>query len=339
MHCGTQAPFLLRSEIAEFFKVPEANVRVIVSDTGSGYGGKHASECELEAARLARGISQPVRLSWTRNEESTCAHCRPAALIDVESGIDSGGKLVAWDFHNINGGPAGLTPPYEIPNRFAGFHDSDGPLRQGSYRSLAAAGNAFARESQIDEMAHLAGIDPLEFRLRNISNDRLKTVLLRAADRFGWSKRSSAQGVGYGLASNIEKGGHIALCVELEMRAHEVRLRRFVAAFDAGAVVNPDMLSNQVEGSLVQGIGGALFEELKFDRDRITNGVFSRYRLPRFSDVPEIEVVLVDRRDQPSAGAGECPITAVGPAIANAIFSACGKRIREMPMLPALRRA
>ncbi|HLH03601.1 MAG TPA: molybdopterin cofactor-binding domain-containing protein [Bryobacteraceae bacterium] len=339
VHCGTQAPFLVRSEIAEFFKIPEENVRVIVSDTGSGYGGKHASECELEAARLARGINQPVRLAWTRNEESTCAHCRPAALIDVRSGIDQHGKVIAWDFHNINGGPAGLTPPYEIPNRFAGFHESDSPLRQGSYRSLAAAGNAFARESQIDEMAHLAGLDPLEFRLRNISNERLKTVLLRAADRFGWSGRKAADGTGYGLACNIEKGGHIALCAELEVRASDVHLRRFVAAFDAGAVANPDMLSNQVEGALVQGIGGALFEELRFDRDRITNGVLSRYRVPRFSDVPEIEVILVDRRDQPSAGAGECPITAVAPAIANAIFSATGKRIREMPMLPALRRA
>jgi nicotinate dehydrogenase subunit B len=339
VHCGTQAPFLVRSEIAEFFKIPEQNVRVIVSDTGSGYGGKHASECELEAARLARGINQPVRLAWTRNEESTCAHCRPAALIDVRSGIDPRGKMIAWDFHNINGGPAGLTPPYEIPNCFAGFHESDSPLRQGSYRSLAAAGNAFARESQIDEMAHLAGLNPLDFRLRNISNERLKAVLLRATDRFGWSGRKATAGVGYGLSCNIEKGGYIALCVELQVQWDSVRLRRFVAAFDAGAVVNPDMLSNQVEGALVQGIGGALFEELRFDRDRITNGVLSRYRVPRFSDVPEIEVILMDRRDQLSAGAGECPITAVAPAIANAIFSATGKRIRQMPMLPALRRA
>jgi isoquinoline 1-oxidoreductase len=336
VHCGTQAPFLLRSEIAQALNMPEERVRIVVSDTGSGYGGKHSSECELEAARLSRGITQPVRLAWTRAEESTRVYCRPAAIIDVTSGLSSDGKVVAWDFHNINGGPAGLTPPYAFPNHSIAFHASDSPLQQGSYRSLAAAGNAFARESQMNEMAAIAGVDPLEFRLRNISDPRLKAVLLRAAHDFGWGKRKAGNGTGFGLACNLEKGGYIALCAELDVNGHEVKLRRFVAAFDAGAVVNPDMLSNQVEGALVQGIGGALFEELKFDRQRILNGVFSGYRLPRFSDTPEIEVHLIDQRNLPSAGAGESPITAVAPAIAAAIYSAGGKRVREMPMLPAL---
>lgn len=336
VHCGTQAPFLLRSEIAQALNMPEERVRIVVSDTGSGYGGKHSSECELEAARLSRGITQPVRLAWTRAEESTRVYCRPAAIIDVTSGLSSDGKVVAWDFHNINGGPAGLTPPYAFPNHSVAFHASDSPLQQGSYRSLAAAGNAFARESQMNEMAAIAGVDPLEFRLRNISDPRLKAVLLRAAHGFGWGKRKAGNGTGFGLACNLEKGGYIALCAELDVNGHEVKLRRFVAAFDAGAVVNPDMLSNQVEGALVQGIGGALFEELKFDRQRILNGVFSGYRLPRFSDTPEIEVHLIDQRNLPSAGAGESPITAVAPAIAAAIYSAGGKRVREMPMLPAL---
>jgi isoquinoline 1-oxidoreductase len=336
VHCGTQAPFLLRSEIAQALNMPEERVRIVVSDTGSGYGGKHSSECELEAARLSRGITQPVRLAWTRAEESTRVYCRPAAIIDVTSGLSSDGKVVAWDFHNINGGPAGLTPPYAFPNHSVAFHASDSPLQQGSYRSLAAAGNAFARESQMNEMAAIAGVDPLEFRLRNIRDPRLKAVLLRAAHGFGWGKRKAGNGTGFGLACNLEKGGYIALCAELDVNGHEVKLRRFVAAFDAGAVVNPDMLSNQVEGALVQGIGGALFEELKFDRQRILNGVFSGYRLPRFSDTPEIEVHLIDQRNLPSAGAGESPITAVAPAIAAAIYSAGGKRVREMPMLPAL---
>jgi isoquinoline 1-oxidoreductase len=189
---------------------------------------------------------------------------------------------------------------------------------------------------QLDEMAATAGIDPVELRLRNIENPRLKAVLLRAAERFGWAKSKSGHGVGYGLACNLEKGGHIALFVELEVRDKQVRLRRMVSAFDAGAVINQDILSNQVEGALIQGIGGALFEELKFDRKQIVNARLSGYRVPRFTDIPEIEVLLVDERDVPSAGAGESPITAVAPAIASAINAACGKRVRQLPILPAL---
>jgi len=336
VRCGTQAPFPVRDEIAEAFKLPAEQVRVIVSDTGSGYGGKHNAECELEAARLARGVGQPVRLGWSRHEEFTQSYCRPAAVMEVGTGVSGDGKIAGWEFHNYNGGAASLAPPYKIPNLYVAYHASESPLAQGSYRSLAAVGNTFARETHIDEIAAALRMDPLELRLRNIDNPRLKTVLLRAAEKFEWSKRKSGGDVGHGLACNIEKGGHLALCVELEVMGKQVKLRRMVAAFDAGAVVNPDMLSNQVEGAIVQGIGGALFEELKFDQTRIVNGVLSAYRVPRFTDVPEIEILLIDRRDVPSAGAGESPITVVAPAIGAAIFAASGKRIRQLPMLAAL---
>lgn len=336
VQCGTQAPFPVRDEIANAFKISTGDVRIIVSDTGSGYGGKHNSECELEAARLAKGTDRPVRLAWSRTEEFTHSYCRPAAIMDVHSGISAEGKILAWDFHNYNGGAASLTPPYQIPNRFAAYHASESPLNQGSYRSLAAVGNTFAREMQIDEMASLAKLNPLEFRLRNIDNPRLKTVLLRAAERFGWTKVKSGNGIGHGLACNVEKGGHLALFVELEANGNVIHLRRMVAAFDAGAILNPNILSNQVEGALVQGMGAALFERFEFDSDRILTDKLSKYRVPRFTDVPEIEVILVDRRDLPSAGAGESPITVVAPAIGSALFAASGKRIRQLPMLPAL---
>lgn len=336
IRCGTQAPFPVRDEIANAFRIPAEQVRVIVSDTGSGYGGKHNAECELEAARLARGVGQPVRLGWSRHEEFTESYCRPAAVMEVASGVSGDGKIAGWEFHNYNGGAASLTPPYKIPDLYAAYHASESPLAQGSYRSLAAVGNTFAREMHIDEIAAELRIDPLELRLRNIENPRLKTVLQRAAEKFEWSKRTNGNGVGHGLACNVEKGGHLALCVELEVTGKQVKLRRMVAAFDAGAVVNPDMLSNQVEGAIVQGIGGALFEELKFDQTRILNGVLSAYRVPRFTDVPDIEVLLVDRRDVVSAGAGESPITVVAPAIGAAIFAASGKRVRQLPMLAAI---
>jgi CO/xanthine dehydrogenase Mo-binding subunit len=252
--------------------------------------------------------------------------------------VQADGKIVAWEFHNYNGGAASLPPPYRIPNRHIAYHESESPLRQGSYRSLAAVGNTFARETHIEEMAAASRIDPLEFRLRNIDNPRLQTVLHRAAERFGWGKSKSGNGVGYGLACNVEKDGHLALFTELETDGKQVRLKRMVVAFDAGAVINPDILSNQVEGAIVQGIGGALFEELKFDKKRITNPKLSAYRVPRFPDVPDIEVILVDRRDLPSAGAGESPITVAAPSIGAALYAACGKRIRALPMLPALAR-
>jgi nicotinate dehydrogenase subunit B len=338
VRCGTQAPFPVRDEIAQAFGIPAEHVRIIVSDTGSGYGGKHGSECELAAARLARGAPGPVRLGWSREEEFTSSYCRPAAVMDVQSGVQADGKIVAWEFHNYNGGAASLPPPYRIPNRHIAYHESESPLRQGSYRSLAAVGNTFARETHIEEMAAASRIDPLEFRLRNIDNPRLQTVLHRAAERFGWGKSKSGNGVGYGLACNVEKDGHLALFTELETDGKQVRLKRMVVAFDAGAVINPDILSNQVEGAIVQGIGGALFEELKFDKKRITNPKLSAYRVPRFPDVPDIEVILVDRRDLPSAGAGESPITVAAPSIGAALYAACGKRIRALPMLPALAR-
>ncbi len=334
VQCGTQAPFSVRGEIADAFKIKPEQVRIIVSDTGSGYGAKHNSECELEAARLARGTEQPVRLAWSRTEEFTQSYSRPAAVMEIQSGLSADGKIAAWEFHNYNGGAASLTPPYQIPNQYVAYHASESALRQGSYRSLAAVGNTFARESHVDEMAALLQVDPLEFRLRNIENPRLKTVLLRAAERFQWSKDKSGNGIGYGLACNLEKSGHLALFIEAEINGQQVHLRRAVAAFDAGAILNPDVLSNQVEGAIVQGIGGALFEQLRFDQNRILNDRLSAYRVPRFTDVPEIEVILIDRRDIAPAGAGESPITVAAPAIGSAIWAATGKRIRQLPMLP-----
>ncbi|HEX4232344.1 MAG TPA: molybdopterin cofactor-binding domain-containing protein [Bryobacteraceae bacterium] len=335
VHCGTQAPFSVRGEIAKALNIPAENVRVIVSDTGSGYGAKHNSECELEAVRLARGTQEPVRLAWSRHEEFTQAYCRPAAVMEVRSGVQGDGKILAWEFHNYNGGAASLAAPYQIPNRYAAYHASESPLRQGSYRSLAAVGNTFARETHVDELAAMLKLDPLEIRLRNIDNARLKAVLTCAAERFGWGKSRSGNGVGYGLACNVEKGGHLALFTELEVDGSNVHLKRMVAAFDVGAIINPDILSNQVEGAIIQGIGGALFEQLEFDKTRILNGRLVAYRVPRFTDVPDIEVILVDHRDIPSAGAGESPITTTAPSIGSALFAATGKRIRELPMLPA----
>ncbi len=329
---GTQRPFGVRSELAMAFGIPEERVRVIVPDTGSGYGGKHSGETAIEAARLAKAAGKPVKLVWTREEEFTWAYFRPAGVIEITSGVSSDGLITAWEFHNYNSGQSAINPLYDIANQRIEFHRSDSPLRQGSYRALAATANHFAREVHIDELANSLKIDPLEFRLKNLKNERLRAVLEAAAKAFGWGKNRASKGVGYGIAGGSEKGGFVANCAEVSVERDKVKIVRVVTAFECGAIINPEGLRNQVEGSIIQGIGGALFEAIQFEDGKILNPRFSRYRVPRFSDVPILETVLVDRKDLPSEGAGEAPIIALAPAVSNAIFDASGIRLRSLPM-------
>jgi isoquinoline 1-oxidoreductase len=332
---GTQRPFGVKSELAEAFHLAEDKVRVIVPDTGSGYGGKHSGECAIEAARLARAAGRPVKVVWTREEEFRWAYFRPAGVIDVKSGTDATGRLVTWEMHNYNSGSSAIRTLYDAAHQHIEFHPGRSPLRQGSYRGLAATANHFARESHMDEIAAAVKLDPLEFRRKNLKDARLQAVLDAAAERFGWAKARSGGGVGHGIAGGFEKGSYVATCAEARVEpSGDVRVVRLVAAFECGAVVNPDQLENQIEGSLVMGLGGALFEAVEFDRGVIQNARLSRYRVPRFSDVPQVDVVLVDRKDLPPAGAGETPIVAVAPAVASAIFAATGRRLRALPLVP-----
>ncbi|MDQ6664420.1 MAG: molybdopterin-dependent oxidoreductase [Acidobacteriota bacterium] len=329
---GSQRPFGVRTELAEAFKIPENRIRVIVPDTGSGYGGKHTGECAIEAARLAKTAGKPVKLAWTREEEFTWAYFRPAGVIDVRSGVRKDGTITAWEFHNFNSGPSGIATPYDVPNQHVEFHSTKYPLRQGSYRGLAATANHFARESHMDELARAAGMDPLAFRYKNLKDERLRAVLEAACEKFGWGRQKASAARGFGLACGLEKGSYVATCAEISVADGGVKIEHVVTAFECGAIVNPDHLKNQVEGAAMMAIGGAMFETVSFENGKILNAALSRYRVPRFSDMPAIEAVLVDRKDLDSAGAGETPIVALAPAVANAIFSAGGKRIRSMPM-------
>jgi CO/xanthine dehydrogenase Mo-binding subunit len=332
---GTQRPFGVRGQLAEAFRIPEDQVRVLMPDTGSGYGGKHTGETAIEAARLARAAKRPVKVVWTREEEFTWAYFRPAGVIDVTCGVRNDGTITAWEFHNYNSGSAGIRTYYEIPNQRIVFHAVNSPLRQGSYRALAATANHFARESHMDEAAHSVKMDPLEFRLKNLKDERLRAVFKAAAKQFGWGK-SKAAGQGFGMGGGYEKLGNIATFVEVSVdrKSGDVKVVRVVSAFECGAIVNPDGLRNQIEGSNIQGLGGALFEAIEFDNGKILNGRLSQYRVPRFSDLPVLETVLLDRKDIPSVGAGECPMIGLAPAIANAIFDAVSVRLRSMPLVP-----
>ena len=331
---GTQVPFGVREQLAAELGVPAKDVRVVVGDTGGGWGGKHSGEVAVEAARLARSVGRPVKVRWTREEESTWGYFRPYAVIDVRSGARRDGTLTAWDFTNIDSGSAALATPYEVANRHVEYRPAASPLRVGSYRALAATANTFARESHMDELAARVGVDPLEFRLRNLRDERLAAVLTAAAERAGWGRRTEP-GLGRGIACAREKWARIATVAEVSVAGDgRLRVLRITSAYDCGRVVNPEGLVNQIEGATVMGLGGALFEAVHFEDGRILNPRLSQYRVPRFSDVPPIEVVLIDRPDLPSAGGGEVPIVAVAPAIANAIVAASGIRVRSMPLAP-----
>lgn len=333
VYTGSQRPFAVRDEVAKAVDLPTTQVRVIVPDTGSGYGGKHTGEAAVEAARMSKFTGMPVKIVWTRVEEFTWAYFRPGGVVDAASAINKDGTLSAWEYHNYNSGNPGIETPYNVPSPKTEFHESPTPLRQGSYRALAATFNNFARESHMDELAHLAGMDPVDFRLKNLRNDRLVTVLKMAADKIGWGKQKLDKGHGLGIACATEKGGYISTAVEVFVDPSSgIRVVRAVSAFECGAILNPDLLRNQVEGALIMGLGGALWEAIEFDGGKITNPHLSQYHVPRFSAIPLIESILIDRKDLPSAGAGECPIVCVAPAIANAVFNATGKRLRSMPL-------
>jgi isoquinoline 1-oxidoreductase len=330
---GTQRPFGVQEELADTFRLSKEKVRVIMPDTGSGYGGKHSGEAAIEAARLAQEAKAPVKVVWTREEEFTWAYFRPGGVIKVDAGVNKDGTITAWKFTNYNSGGAGLDTQYKVNNKAIAYVPSNTPLKQGSYRGLAATANVFARECSMTDLARLAGMDPLDFRLKNLNDDRFIAVLQAAAKAFGWNTPKSA-GHGYGIAGGFEKGGHVGTCAEVLVTDKEVKVLRVTQAFECGAIVNPHHLENQATGSIIMGLGGALFEAVRFADGKIQNAGLSAYRVPRFSDVPKIEVILVDRKDLPSAGAGEACIVGVAPAIRNAILDAAGTALNTLPMLP-----
>lgn len=333
---GTQNPFGVVGDVAQALGMPPANVRVIVPDTGGGFGGKHTGDAAVEAARLARTAKRPVSLHWTRKEEFTWAYFRPAAVIDIAAALDDAGKLLAWEFTNYNAGASGIACPYATPNKRIRFLNTDSPLRQGSYRALASTANNFAREAFIDELAAAATIDPLKFRQQLLEEPRLRAVLDAAAQKFDFTGRraNAAKNTGYGIACGTEKGSFVASCAEvtIDPATNKYTIGRTCTAFECGAIHNPQNLHAQVEGCVVMGLGAILREEMIFKEGKIANAHFTQYEVPRFSDVPEHDVVLVNRPDFPSAGAGETPIIAIAPAIANAIFHATGKPLHALPL-------
>jgi isoquinoline 1-oxidoreductase len=333
---GTQGPFRVKGELQGAFRLGDEAVRVIVPDFGSGYGGKHTGEVSVEAARIAKEARKPVMLRWTREEEFTWAYFRPAGVIEMEATLDESNRIATWRHINISSGGNSINTPYKVGKKNERNVGSRPPLREGSYRALASTANSFAREAFMDELAALAGADPLEFRLSHLDDARLRPVLEAAAEKFRWRERVAEKqpNRGIGVACSLDKGSVVACCVEVEVNpnAGDIQVLEVCEAFECGKVLNPDNLRSQIEGAIVMGLGPALSEAMQFDDRRITNATFRRYRVPHFRDTPKIETVLVDRPDLTSVGAGETPIIVIAPAIANAVFRATGKRVRQMPI-------
>ncbi len=340
---GTQRPFGLRAELAQHFELDEERVRVVAPEIGGGFGSKSLYPVAVEAATLARLAQRPVRVAYSRDEETIWSTFRPAALIEVKSGFTMDGRIVAWEFHAYHAGERamigrrGSQTPYDTPHVFVEVSRSDSPLRSGSYRSLGGAVNHFAREVHIDEIAEATGLDPVELRLRNLAEPRFRRVLEVAAERLGWESAKPPSRRGQGIAIGLDVGSYSATAVRLDVQGSEVKVQRVAASLDCGLTVNPEGARSQMEGAIVMGMGTALYEAVEFEGGRLLNSGFARYRVPRINNAPAIEVDLVGDVETPSTGAGEPGIVPIAPAISNAVFDLTGERHRELPIQRHLR--
>ena len=341
---STQTPFPNQQAIAQAVGLAKENVRVITPFVGGGFGGKSGGGLQaIEAAKLAKATGRPVQVSWSRAEEFFLDAFRPAAVVKIRSGIDGEGKICLWDYQVWAAGSRGAEQFYDVPNnrmRTYGRWGSDTPrmhlFATGPWRAPGANVNVFARESQVDTMAAKARVDPLEFRLRNTSDKRMRGVLEAVAGRFGWKKAAPPSGRGVGVACGIDAGTYVALMAEVKVDAAtgKVKVVRIACAQDMGLVINPDGARMQVEGCVMMGLGYALSEEVRFKGGDILTKNFDTYELPRFSGMPELETVLVKNDELSPQGGGEPALVPVGAVVANAIFDATGARLFRMPMTP-----
>jgi nicotinate dehydrogenase subunit B len=346
---STQTPFPTRDRIAEAIGLDKGNVRVITPFLGGGFGGKSADRQAVEAARLAHATGKPVQVAWTRQEEFFYDTFDPAAVVKLASGIDESGRITFWDYNVYAAGSRGTDLFYDIPNvtvqasgrmRYGpGSHGNDPhPFAVGPWRAPGANMNVFARESQVDLMAAAAGVDALEFRMRHLSDARMKKVLQAAAEAFGWKPGVSPTRRGRGMACSIDAGTYSALMAEVGVNPDTgaVSVKRIVAAQDMGIVVNPDGAKMQMEGCVTMGLGYVFTEELRFEGGKILDANFDTYEIPRFSRVPaRIETILVRNDEISPQGGGEPAIVPMGGALANAVFDATGARLDRLPMTPA----
>jgi isoquinoline 1-oxidoreductase len=340
---STQTPFPLKDQVARALNFPPEKVRVITPFVGGGFGGKSPGQQAVEAARLAKLTGKPVQVMWTREEEFFYDSFRPAAVVKIKSGFTASGEIVLWDYNVYFAGSRGAEHFYKIPNHrtvatgeWGGGGGGPHPFATGAWRAPGNNTNTFARESQIDIMAVKAGMDPVEFRLKNLSDARMIGVLKAAAEKFGWKPIKGPSGRGFGVACGTDSGTYVAHVAEVAVNENtgKVQVKRVVCAQDMGLVINPEGAQIQVEGCITMGLGYALTEEIHFKGGEVLDKDFGTYAIPRFSWLPKIETVFIKADDSPAQGGGEPAIICMGGLIANAVFDATGVRLLQLPMTP-----
>ncbi|MGA2961748.1 MAG: molybdopterin cofactor-binding domain-containing protein [Candidatus Korobacteraceae bacterium] len=346
---STQRPFGVRDSVAQALGFTPQNVRVITPYVGGGFGGKNYVQNAVETARLAKLVDKPVQLVWDRSEDFMYDRFRPAGVVKIRSAITKEGQVSLWDFTVYAAGDWGAPTFYDVPNQrtvaapiaelawrrgdnAGGVH----PFNVGAWRMPGTNTISFARESQMDIMASKAGIDPVEFRLKHLSDKRMRGVLEAAAKQFGWKPGKAPSGRGVGVACGLIYVSYVASMAEVEVDKNtgEVRVRRVVTAVDPGTIVNPEGARQQIESCITMGLGYALSEEVRFKNGEVLARNFDSYEIPRFSDMPKMEVVLAGTPGLPPDGLGEPPIITMGSVIANAIYDATGARLFQLPMTP-----
>ena len=341
---STQAPFRAKDEVANALRMAPENVRVITPFVGGGFGGKSRNPQAVEAARLAKLSGKPVQVAWSREEEFFYDTFRPAAVVKIKSGLGADGQISFWDYRVYFAGERGAPQFYDIAHHStialgaggdtpAGAH----PFGTGNWRAPGNNTNTFARESHIDSLAAKIGLDPLEFRLQNLTDKKMLRVLKATADKFGWKHAKKPNGLGHGVACGIDAGTYVATMAEVEVdkTTGHVRVKRLVCAQDMGLVVNPEGATLQMEGCMTMGLGYALKEHIRFKNGAIFDLNFDTYEIPRFSWLPNLETLLIDDKDAEPQGGGEPAIITMGAVIANAIYDAIGLRLLQLPLSPA----
>jgi len=340
---STQTPFGLQDALASELKMPLEKVRVIAPFVGGGFGGKIAFQQGVEAARLTILAKKPVMLVWTREEEFFYDTFHPAGVYRIKSGIDNSGMIKYWDYKVFYGGTRGSEVIYDVPNfRRSSYSQKKGaapihPVLTGAWRAPNANSNAFARESQIDIMAAAAGIDPLEFRLKNLKDEKMIGCLKALAEKAGYVPTKGPSGRGFGISCGTDAGTWVAMLAEVNVDKNtgQIKVVKVTCSQDMGMCVNPHGTVMQIEGCVMMGLGYTLTEETLFEGGNVKTRGFDAYEIPRFSWMPKIETVIIDKMDQPPQGGGEPAIILVGASVANAVFDATGARLYRMPMTPA----
>jgi isoquinoline 1-oxidoreductase len=340
---ATQTPFPTKDRLAQTLSLDPKDVQVRPSYVGGGFGGKSAGRQSDEAAQLAKITGRPVQVGFTRAEEFFYDTFDPAAIVKITSAMDADGRITLWDYDVYFAGDRAADLFYGVPNARRRVYGSwgGGPSAHrfgvGPWRAPGANMNVFARESHVDVMAAQAKLDPVEFRLRNMGDERMRRVLQEAAKAFGWKPAPAPSRRGWGVACGVDSGTYATLMVEVDVdrATGAVKVERIVCAQDMGVVVNPEGATMQVEGCVTMGLGYVLREEVRIEDGKVLDENFDTYEIPRFSWLPRIETVLVKNDELTPQGGGEPAIVPMGGAIANAVFDATGARLFRLPMTPA----